>query len=41
MSRERILETKFWSVDTTPYDYSRENPNKKMAHYNVITKYKI
>ena len=36
-----ILETKFQSVDTSPHDYPRENPNKKRAHYDAITKYKI
>jgi len=41
MSRGIILETKSWNVDTTPHDYPRENPNKKRAHYDVITKYKI
>jgi len=41
MSRGLVLETKSWSVDTTPHDYPRENPNKKRAHYDAITKYKI
>ena len=41
MSRGIVLETKSQSVDTTPHDYPRENPNKKMAHYDAITKYKI
>jgi len=41
MSRRIVLETKSWSVDTTPHDYPRENSNKKRAHYDVITKYKI
>jgi len=27
MSRGIVLETKSWSVDTTPHDYPRENPN--------------
>jgi len=41
MSRGIVLQTKFWSVDTIPHDYPRENPIKKRAHYDVITKYKI
>jgi len=38
MSCEIVLETKSWNVDTIPHDYPRENPNKKRAHYNAITK---
>ena len=41
MPRGKVLETKSWSVNTTPHDYSRENLNKKRAHYDAITKYKI
>jgi len=41
MSRRIVLQTKSWNVDTTPHDYPRENPNKKMVHYDAITKYKI
>jgi len=41
MSCGIVLETKSWSVDTTPHDYLRENPNKKREHYDAITKYKI
>jgi len=41
MSRGIVLETKSWSVDNTPHDYPRENPNKKRAHYDATTKYKI
>jgi len=40
MSREIVLETKSWSVDTTPHNYPRENLNKKRAYYDAITKYK-